>query len=52
MISNLCVTCHGPTDALAPDVKQVLATRYPGDQATGYALGDLRGIAWAELPAR
>ncbi len=52
VISNLCVTCHGPTDALAPDVKQVLATRYPGDQATGYALGDLRGIAWAELPAR
>jgi hypothetical protein len=29
----------------------VLAEKYPGDQATGYAVGDLRGLAWVELPA-
>ncbi|HLP99102.1 MAG TPA: DUF3365 domain-containing protein [Sideroxyarcus sp.] len=38
-----CVTCHGPTDQLASDVKATLATEYPHDQATGYAPGQVRG---------
>jgi hypothetical protein len=50
VILELCTTCHGA--ALAPEVQAVLAERYPTDQATGYAVGDLRGVAWAELPAR
>lgn len=50
VIQELCLTCHGAT--LAPDVQAVLAAKYPGDKATGYALGDLRGVAWVELPAR
>jgi hypothetical protein len=49
VIVELCTTCHGT--AIAPDVQAVLAERYPTDQATGYAVGDLRGVAWAELPA-
>lgn len=49
VIQELCVACHGT--ALAPEVTAALAERYPGDQATGYRVGDLRGIAWAELPA-
>ncbi len=48
MIQPLCLMCHGAS--LAPEVQQVLATRYPEDRATGYAEGDLRGIAWVELP--
>ncbi|MEO8704389.1 MAG: DUF3365 domain-containing protein [Kofleriaceae bacterium] len=48
MIQPLCLACHGAR--LAPDVQQVLATRYPEDRATGYAEGELRGIAWVELP--
>jgi hypothetical protein len=44
---ELCVACHGKD--IAPDVRAALAERYPGDQATGYAVGELRGIAWAEL---
>lgn len=52
VIQPLCVTCHGPADALAPDVAQALAARYPADQATGYAPGELRGIAWAAIPPR
>lgn len=43
-----CLTCHGPTEALSPEVVALLATRYPQDQATGYQLGDLRGALWAE----
>lgn len=49
LIQPLCLACHGAT--LAPDVQQALAARYPADRATGYQAGDLRGVAWVELPA-
>jgi hypothetical protein len=49
VIGGLCLACHGAT--LAPEVETVLATRYPDDRATGYAVGELRGIVWVELPA-
>lgn len=49
VIQELCVTCHGAT--LAPEVKAEIAALYPDDRATGYAVGDLRGVAWIELPA-
>lgn len=49
VIQELCLACHGAN--LAPEVQSVLAAKYPDDRATGYAVGDLRGIAWAELPA-
>jgi len=39
-----CVTCHGPSDNLAPSIRTVLAERYPEDAAVGYAEGDLRGV--------
>lgn len=42
-MQEFCLACHGPPDSLTPAVKQVIATRYPNDQATGYRLGDLRG---------
>lgn len=48
VIQELCLACHGAN--LAPEVTAALAERYPSDQATGYAAGDLRGLAWAELP--
>src|SRR5690606_8615986 len=50
VIAEVCTTCHG--SALADDVKAAIAAKYPEDQATGYAVGDLRGIAWVELPAK
>lgn len=45
-----CLACHGPADGLAPEVKALLAEKYPADRATGYAAGDLRGALWAEVP--
>jgi cytochrome c551/c552 len=42
-IQEFCLACHGPADSIGPDVKHVLAARYPGDKATGYKLGELRG---------
>jgi hypothetical protein len=48
----LCVQCHGPADDLDPDVRRVLAERYPRDAAVGYAEGNLRGLIRVTVPAR
>lgn len=48
IIQDLCMTCHGKE--IAADVRSILAARYPDDQATGYSVGDLRGVVWVELP--
>lgn len=37
----VCLQCHG--DNIAPDVAEILAELYPGDRATGFREGDLRG---------
>ena len=42
-VQEFCLACHGPADSISAEVKQVIATRYPDDKATGYRLGDLRG---------
>lgn len=47
VIAEVCTACHGKQ--LAPEVATALAARYPADEATGYAVGDLRGVAWVEL---
>lgn len=45
----LCVTCHG--SEMAPEVATAIAGHYPSDQATGFAVGDLRGAFIVEWPA-
>ncbi len=49
--AGACTQCHGDADALAPDVADALADRYPDDRATGFKEGDLRGWFWIEVPA-
>ncbi len=44
---GLCLMCHGT--AVAGEVATAIASRYPEDQATGYAEGDLRGVVWVEV---
>ena len=41
---------HTSFAALGKAVAEAVRTRYPADRATGYAVGDLRGVFWAELP--
>jgi hypothetical protein len=48
---SLCLRCHGPADRLAEGVPAILAERYPQDEATGHAQGDLRGIVSVTIPA-
>jgi hypothetical protein len=38
---DVCLACHGKD--INPDVASALNAAYPGDQARGYALGDIRG---------
>jgi len=38
---DTCLVCHGPN--LDPEVKRAVQKLYPEDQATGYAVGDIRG---------
>ncbi|MDE0005678.1 MAG: DUF3365 domain-containing protein [Rhodospirillaceae bacterium] len=45
----LCVTCHG--SEIAPEVATTIAEHYPMDQATGFAVGNLRGAFIVEWPA-
>ena len=49
LVQPLCLTCHGK--ALAPEVAARIAALYPDDRATGFEVGDLRGVWWVELPA-
>jgi hypothetical protein len=39
----LCLNCHGPVQQLSAPVQARLAELYPGDRATGYAVGQIRG---------
>jgi len=49
--ANLCLKCHGAlSDTLDPEIVPVLATLYPADEATGFALGDLRGLWRIDFP--
>jgi hypothetical protein len=41
----VCLNCHGPIETMTPEVKRMLAERYPDDRATGFQVGDLRGAA-------
>ena len=47
-VEAACLNCHGESAQIPVAVQSVLSSRYPQDQATGYALGDLRGAIWAE----
>lgn len=38
-----CLPCHGPRDAIPPDVLAAIEERYPEDAATGFQDGELRG---------
>lgn len=45
-----CLACHGKD--LAPGIREAIRLRYPDDGATGFAVGDLRGALWVEVPGR
>lgn len=49
--SQLCLNCHGTpgTDIAEPDL-EVIKNLYPEDEATGFSIGELRGMWVIEFP--
>jgi hypothetical protein len=47
-LQPMCLACHG--NVLTSEVTARLKHSYPGDQATGFEVGDLRGVYWVEFP--
>jgi hypothetical protein len=43
VLQPLCTRCHGTQEAIPPAIHDVLAERYPDDQAVGFHPGDIRG---------
>ncbi len=39
-----CLKCHGGAEDITEGTRAVLVEKYPQDRATGYQLGDLRGL--------
>ena len=50
MTAPLCLVCHGA--AIDPELAGHIAGLYPGDQARGFAAGDLRGAFVVRRPAQ
>ncbi len=50
-LGDLCLQCHGEPEGMDPEVREALAQRYPGDLATGYGVGDFRGVVRVSVPA-
>ena len=44
MPSALCLNCHGNSSQISDEVQTILKEAYPNDKATGYEVGDLRGM--------
>jgi hypothetical protein len=47
----MCLQCHGSEEGMNPEVRQMIAERYPDDRATGYEAGDFRGVIRIQLPS-
>ncbi len=50
LVQQTCLPCHGDPAQFGPEVRDVIARRYPDDRATGYAVGDLRGAVSVRVP--
>lgn len=51
VVLPLCVTCHGEVESMPESLQNVLAERYPHDEATGYKEGDWRGLIRVSVAA-
>ncbi len=49
-LKDTCLQCHGNDEQILPEVKDAILALYPGDAATDFAEGDLRGYFWVEVP--
>ena len=50
LIAPPCMLCHGNASTISEQTRASINEHYPADQATGFALNDLRGWLWVEVP--
>ena len=50
-IATPCLLCHGHADTISEQTRASIEEHYPSDQATGFAIDELRGWFWVEVPA-
>lgn len=43
LVQAECLNCHGSGNEILPEVKELIALKYPNDKAISYSIGDLRG---------
>ena len=44
MVEAPCLNCHGTYEQISKEAAEVISAKYPNDKATGYKIGDLRGV--------
>ena len=49
-IKNICINCHGDQKQIKAEVRMRLKKYYKDDLATGYSLGDFRGVIRISIP--
>ncbi|CAN0317700.1 unnamed protein product, partial [Chrysoparadoxa australica] len=51
--NGMCLNCHGePKEQIKEDVLAAIKSKYPNDVATGYSLGQLRGMWSVKIPKK
>ncbi len=51
--NGLCLNCHGtPKEEITDEVMVAIKSKYPNDVATGYSLGQLRGMWSIKIPKK
>ncbi|MCK5703729.1 MAG: DUF3365 domain-containing protein [Cyclobacteriaceae bacterium] len=51
--NDLCLKCHGTMEnGLSKEIDDFIKLKYPNDKATGYQIGDLRGIWSITIPKK
>lgn len=49
-IGGACLNCHGEITQMNPQILTLLRQKYPRDKATGYKIGDFRGVIRIQFP--
>jgi len=50
MTKPICINCHGEENQIEADVFAEILSAYPDDAAIGFAVGEVRGYVWVEVP--
>ncbi len=51
-LGSMCASCHGDPTSIDNQTQHSLRMHYPADEATGFAVGDLRGAFSARVDIR